>query len=920
MTSHLINLVGILLLLSNLGVKAEKSCERLKASLSFSQEKAPRDLSGVLPVVVERVNRELDGVVDVQVDWTGSDLHGRVGEHIINCTVTRLAASIEQLSESGSEDKDLATQHSGGRREIIQCFEVPFTITDTNECTLPKGHAMAHQCLEPSMCINTIGSYECVCPRINETPTNSPGTVEFFKTLAEETRSVWEKSFQTQSSCPSSASTYDCCSTMAHSIEGKYCRATFRCPKDPCHSPRDHKCASNARCVREESPTVRNAQQENYQCVCPTGLMGNGRKCRANDPEPRPMVKFDGITPTEETKENDYYCGCTKPQVDACEGFPPCKGNHETCVATAGNTPMCACKPGYVDSNDGYGCVDESPPVLKLRHDPEGNQIMRLKQGDFYKEFAVDIIDENAEEYLRSLRITYSKPLPPGCMESIGSFHVNYTVATPWTSYQFVRVTRNVEVTDIDECSLNIAHYQEMCPSLVPQCDVEAGAKCVNTIGSYKCRCPEHTNGDGFKTISSDITPPGSYQGGTGCMDTSKPVIEILGPNPKVLKVCKCGGITGIMGGGRENRSATNDDGQLCAQQRSKYGDNLKTLIKSTMGAELCATHHQPSPHPSECVRATDQTYKGKLDITSRVEIGDPVEKSQQHWSVPYNVVDEAGNKAATAWRDVVVEEVDIFDLEHRIRREMMDENKKAIKIAVEKAVARERAKNEQLETVDRKSGHQKPRKKLSTEAQCSPCPECKSGSSSNFDVSKCDEYCKAKNTESCPNSAQQQPFLSSVWSFTMVDVAFTGFVLIVVIAVLRFVATLLYNPAALFGTPDYNYAVEESIVATNIDSTLNSQATPMQPLPQSDGPVSRRTPEGGLFSPPSNRFSPGGANGNGSSVFSPQPSYQSPFQQRTPNGNGSRNVYGAYENDSIYADNNDIISPSKTGTYRRRK
>lgn len=235
---------------------------------------------------------------------------------------------------------------------------------------------------------------------------------------------------------------------------------------------------------------------------------------------------------------------------------------------------MCACKPGYVDSNDGYGCVDESPPVLKLRHDPEGNQIMRLKQGDFYKEHAVDIIDENAEEYLRSLRITYSKPLPPGCMASIGSFHVNYTVATPWTSYQFVRVTRQVEVTDIDECSLNVADYQDTCPPLVPQCDVEAGAKCSNTNGSYECKCPEHTKGDGFKKISSDIPPPASYQGGTGCVDTSKPVIEILGPNPKVLKVCKCGGITGIMGGA--NRSATKEDGKLCQDQRSKYGANLK--------------------------------------------------------------------------------------------------------------------------------------------------------------------------------------------------------------------------------------------------------------------------------------------------------------------------------------------------------
>jgi len=234
---------------------------------------------------------------------------------------------------------------------------------------------------------------------------------------------------------------------------------------------------------------------------------------------------------------------------------------------------MCACKPGYVDNNDGYGCVDESPPILKLR--PVDGQVMQLTQGDFYKEYAVDIIDENAEEYLRSLRITYSQPLPPGCLTEMGEFHVNYTVATPWTSYQFVRVTRRVVVDDIDECSLDVAKYSELCPALLPQCDTKAGAKCANTKGSYTCVCPKHTSGDGFKKIAGKIAAPEGYQGGTGCVDTSKPVIEILGPNPKVLRVCKCGGLTGIMG----SRSDDASQDRTCAQQRSKYGSSLKVSV-----------------------------------------------------------------------------------------------------------------------------------------------------------------------------------------------------------------------------------------------------------------------------------------------------------------------------------------------------
>jgi hypothetical protein len=242
---------------------------------------------------------------------------------------------------------------------------------------------------------------------------------------------------------------------------------------------------------------------------------------------------------------------------------------------TSGNTPICACKSGYVDNHDGYGCVDESPPVLKLR--PDGKELMTLRQGDFYKEYAVDVIDDNAEEYLRSLRITYSQPLPPGCLTQMGNFHVNYTIATPWTSYQFVRVTRQVVVEDIDECTLDVSKYQDVCPLLIPQCDVGAGAKCVNTQGTYTCACPKHTSGDGFLSFASNTKNamyPEGYQGGTGCVDTSKPVIEILGPNPKVLKVCKCGGLAGIMGSGGDK-----GEDSMCAEQRKNYGASLKVRL-----------------------------------------------------------------------------------------------------------------------------------------------------------------------------------------------------------------------------------------------------------------------------------------------------------------------------------------------------
>jgi len=212
---------------------------------------------------------------------------------------------------------------------------------------------------------------------------------------------------------------------------------------------------------------------------------------------------------------------------------------------------------------------------LRLINDPNGDQILRLKQGDVYKESAVDILDENAEEYLRSLKIAYSQPLPHGCLTKIGEFHVNYTVATPWTSPPYVRLTRRVIVEDIDECKVDVAQYETTCPALVPRCDVAAGATCVNTIGSYTCKCPEHTEGDGFLsglTFDSTNAPEG-FRGGQGCHDVGKPVISLVGPNPKVFRMCECGGITGYMG-----KKGPKDD-SMKASQQSHYEEDIKVLF-----------------------------------------------------------------------------------------------------------------------------------------------------------------------------------------------------------------------------------------------------------------------------------------------------------------------------------------------------
>ena len=56
-------------------------------------------------------------------------------------------------------------------------------------------------------------------------------------------------------------------------------------------------------------------------------------------------------------------------------------------------------------------------------------------------------------------------------------------------------------------------------------------------------------------------------------------------------------------------------------------------------------------------MKAFDQTYKGKVDLSEHVVVGEPIKKGHLRWSVPYDVTDDAGNRATTVWRDVVVEE-----------------------------------------------------------------------------------------------------------------------------------------------------------------------------------------------------------------------------------------------------------------------
>eukprot|EP00804_Cyclotella_cryptica_P014414 CCRYP_004765-RB/>CCRYP_004765-RB protein AED:0.06 eAED:0.06 QI:568/1/1/1/0.66/0.5/4/954/956 len=743
--TSLLSLTFLLTFASIAASETGTTCERLTA-LTYTQATAPSDVSAILSLIHSKINADVTNVVGIDVQWSGTEIHRRVGERLVRSSVTRL--------------KDDGGQDDAERMQITQCFEVPFTILDVDECQVTSGE-WAHKCKEPSVCVNTLGSYECVCPLLDGgglgESLNDDGvaSADFWNAIQQQPRSPWEKSLYSsaESSCPDRASTYQCCEEDGHSKEGSFCRSSFKCPVDPCNSVQANNCAVNAKCHRSSSPL----SHPPYSCKCPTGTLGNGRKCPKNE-TPRPKVKYDGVTPTEETEillSKEAICGCSVPVVDGCSGYK-CSGKHEACVISTDKTPTCACKQGYVRDSR-YGCIDEHPPVLHIRPypghtDDRDASVTRLSQGDRYEEHGVDIIDDNAEEYFRSLRISYSKPLPQGCLLEIGQFDVNYTVATPWTTPDYARAKRTVIIGNVNECLVKKdAGVGKSCPELVAMCDIDAGATCIDVMGSYSCKCPEGTEGDGFLPIAR-LKPNGkggfvgslvplNYRGGTGCRDTSRPVIEILGPNPKKFRVATVAGLKGDFKTRDDDRATSTKIESLLAERRSYYENEIKFAIRASSGAELCATTSNPNVRPTDCIRATDHTYKGVVDLTPKVSIGEPTPKDgfPLQWRVPYYVIDDAGNKAQTVWRDITIEEVDLQEFEQRTRAAIMIEKKEEVDREVKRALAQERRKNSRYDATENHKSN-----------DCPKCEDCKLYAAAkegggSLSASDCDSICERK-------------------------------------------------------------------------------------------------------------------------------------------------------------------------------
>jgi hypothetical protein len=181
----------------------------------------------------------------------------------------------------------------------------------------------------------------------------------------------------------------------------------------------------------------------------------------------------------------------------------------------------------------------------------------------------VDVEDENGEELGRELDIAYSRSwLSP--IQLLEPFTVTYTVSTPWTHPPSTSLTRQVIVLDFDEC---LAARNN---SVAVGCHQMAA--CVNLPGSFTCKCPAGTSGDGFVPTQFTLYKPTGYEGGTGCRDHCPPEISLHG-GIKKFHACACDGL---------NCERTNTEKSKQARQ-AKYMGELIDHVKSADTRELCA-------------------------------------------------------------------------------------------------------------------------------------------------------------------------------------------------------------------------------------------------------------------------------------------------------------------------------------------
>lgn len=326
-------------------------------------------------------------------------------------------------------------------------------------------------------------------------------------------------------------------------------------------------------------------------------------------------------------------------------------------------------------------------------------------------------------------------------------------------------------------------------------------------------------------------------------------------------------------------------------------------MVRATAGAELCATSSNTNPKPSDCVKAVDRTYKGDVDLSDRVVVGEPIQKAPLQWSVPYNVKDEAGNAAVTVWRDVVVQEVDLASVESLIRAEVTREQEAAQQKAIQKAVREERTK------WDREQANNNRNKRSSSTKTCPACPPCDCPDTPETTRESCSQYCE-NISKSCSLSDESFVYTLLFWledylSPSLVPALILCALICFALVGVRIALTTIYNPRTYQNhsySPSYGPMNDEMILRSPQPVMGSSPAPPLRQSLTTMGNISTTSGNASFLSPPGTQ----------------QPSFASPS---FPSSNGAprdRPAEPMYD-ESIYM-SPPLITPSKTGDGVRRR
>mmetsp|Transcript_436 Transcript_436/g.546 ORF Transcript_436/g.546 Transcript_436/m.546 type:complete len:692 (-) Transcript_436:193-2268(-) len=543
----------------------EKQCKLKEENLVYSQENAPDSISDMLLIITKAVNKDFAGVLKVNIDYNGDAINAVVGRHLV-------ATHVKRKVDDGSL--------------VQECFYIPIVINDVNECTVPVGHPWRHNCQHPALCHNTEGSYQCKCP-VGMFGVDGSGSFLYGLTSG--------------GACRGTTNTTDCCEDHDVCMDDeceKNCKGNFRCTDKACHS---NNCHPHGHCIEGPGFT--------YSCACKEGYIGDGFHCEKYVPEEINYCKLNSC---------DRDCICKQDQQAETYSCEPKAGY--IAVDDPNYTPYDHISKGgkRVDRNK---CVDGYIPEIHIN----GPNPMKLKQGDFYEELGVTVIDKNKQGSKRMINIDYSDPLG-GVLLNVGTYTVYYSLDTAWLPVEHVTKKRVVVVEDVDECT-----YQGDLDIFKNKCD-NTFAECINTGGSYNCSCMAGYRGDGFSN-------------GTGCVDVTPPILQCRGAGcaSRTFKACNCIGVI-------------DENGKDISMEDHIDEAFIQTSLRSV--EDFCEPANRP------CFTAYDQALGGSVDLTQNITTG-PIEKvleSNYTWRVPYHVSDAAGNPAKPLYYYVQVEVVDVLD------------------------------------------------------------------------------------------------------------------------------------------------------------------------------------------------------------------------------------------------------------------